>query len=67
MLSRLIECRDTLLSELAEQHPPPEPYAAQLWQAYRQIAEVVEEMKRVAGAEEPLGDAGWTIYPHEPE
>ena len=67
MLRRLIECRDTLLRELAEQHPPPEPFATPLWQAYKQIAEVIEEIKRAAGVEEPLGDTGWTIYANEPE
>ena len=67
MLRRLMECRDSLLRELAEQHAPPEPYATSLWQAYKQIAEVIEEMKRLAGVEEPLGNSGWTIYRNEPE
>jgi hypothetical protein len=66
LLQRLIDCRNTLLFELADQHPPPEPYAPRLWEAQRIIAEVVEDIKRVAGVEEPLGGTGWTVYPDEP-
>ena len=65
LLKRLIDCRNTLLFELGDQHPPSEPYAARLWEAQRIIAEVVEEIKRVAGVEEPLSGVGWTIYPDD--
>lgn len=67
MLRRFMECRDILLRQLAEQHPPPERFATPLWQAYKLIAEAVEDMKREAGVEEPLGETGWTIYPDGPE
>ena len=50
-----------------ERTSPPEPFATALWQAYKEIAEVIEEMKRAAGVEEPLGDTGWTIHRNEPE
>jgi hypothetical protein len=62
LLQRLIDCRDTLLFELCDQHPPPEPYSTRLWEAQKIIAEVVEAIKRVAGVEEPLSGTGWTIY-----
>lgn len=65
-LQRLISCRDTLLFELADQHPPPEAYASRLWEAHRIISEVVEEIKREAGVEEPMSGSGWTIYPDDP-
>lgn len=66
LLKRLIDCRDTLLFELGDQHPPPEPYAARLWEAQRIIAEVVDDIKRVAGVDEPLSGIGWTIIPDDP-
>lgn len=64
-LQRLISCRDALLFELADQHPPPEVYATRLWEAHRIISEVVDEIKRVAGVQEPLSGSGWTIYPDD--
>lgn len=63
MLRRLIECRDSLLWLLADQHPPPEPYSQHLWQAHALVAKVIEEIKIAAGVEEPLSNTGWTIYP----
>jgi hypothetical protein len=63
LLKRLIVCRDTLLFELGDQHPPPEPYAARLWEAQRIIAEVVDEIKKAVGVEQPLSGVGWTISP----
>ena len=65
MLKRLIECRNSLLWLLADQHPPPDSYSGRLWKAHALVAEVIEEIKRVAGVEEPLGHTGWTIYPEE--
>jgi hypothetical protein len=56
-----------LLFELCDQHPPPEPLSARLWEAQRIIAEVVEEIKRVAGVEEPLSGISWTIYSKDAE
>ena len=64
LLARLIGCRNTLLHQLGEQHPPPEIYAPRLWEAQRLIGEVIEEMKQAAGVEEPLGDTGWTTDPN---
>ena len=65
ILRELIGCRDRLLWLLADQHPPPEPYSQDLWQAHALIAKVVEEIKEVANIQEPLGETGWTIYPDE--
>ena len=45
MFKHLIEYRDILLMEFAEQHPPPERLAAPLWQAHKLISEGVEEVK----------------------
>jgi hypothetical protein len=64
-LQRLIDCRNTLIFELADQHSPPEPFASRLWEAHNVIAEVVEQIKQAAGVEEPLSGTGWTIYPDD--
>lgn len=65
LLLRLIDCRNTLIFELADQHSPPEPFAARLWEAHNIIAGVVEQIQQVAGVEEPLSGTGWTIYPDD--